>query len=240
MIADILTVMWKERKGLFRHRGSRFRAVFTMMVPVIMVAVYFPWQTGRDWVDGPVALFALIVPMILVGMAVPEAFAGERERHTLGTLLASRLPDRAILWGKVALAVGYGWAATIAILLLSLITLNATHWDGEFLFYSPSTGLAVLVLSLLVATVVAGAGILISLRAGTVQEATQILMAILITPPMLLSLVFLLLHERIRGVLDSLEFTEAVLVAGAVLLVIGLMLLRAAAARFKRSRLILG
>jgi len=240
VIADILTVMWKERKGLFRHRGSRFRAMFTMLVPVVMVAAYFPWQIGRDWVEGPPAFFALLVPVLFVGMAVPESFAGERERHTLGTLLASRLPDRAILWGKVALAIGYGWGATIVILLLALVTVNATHWEGEVLLYTPSVGLAILVLSFLVSTLVAGTGILISLRAGTVQEATQILMAILMMPPMLLGVVFLIIHDRIGGFPKGIDFTEAVLIAGAVLAVISLGLLWAAAKRFKRSRLILG
>jgi len=240
VIADILTVMWKERRGLFRHRGSRLRAALTMLVPVAMVAAYFPWQIGRDWVEGPPALFALLVPILFVGMAVPESFAGERERHTLGTLLASRLPDRAILWGKVAVAVGYGWGATIVILLLALVTVNATHWEGEVLLYSPSVGVAVLVLSFLVATLVAGAGILISLRAGTVQEATQLLMTILIVPPMLLGVVLMVMHDRIGGVLEGIDFTEAVLIAGAVLAVVGLGLLWAAARRFKRSRLILG
>ena len=54
-----------------------------------MVAIYVPLQMGRDWVDSPGSLFCLIVPLMLVGMTIPESFAGERERHTLATLLAS-------------------------------------------------------------------------------------------------------------------------------------------------------
>ena len=100
MIADIWTVIWKERKSLFRHRGSRLRAVFNLLIPVGLVAIYFPLGEGHNWVSSPVALFALIIPMLLVGTTVPDAFAGERERHTLSTLLASRLPDRAVLFGK--------------------------------------------------------------------------------------------------------------------------------------------
>ena len=45
---DILTVMWKERKGLFRFRGSRGRFLLTLMTPVLLAAV-MPLQIGRDW-----------------------------------------------------------------------------------------------------------------------------------------------------------------------------------------------
>jgi ABC-type Na+ efflux pump permease subunit len=40
---------------------------------------------------------------------ITDSIAGERERQTLETLLASRLPDRAILLGKVAAITLLGW-----------------------------------------------------------------------------------------------------------------------------------
>lgn len=240
MIADIWTVMWKEWKCLFRYRGSRLRALMTLLIPVGLVAIYFPLSEGHHWVDSPVALFALIVPMILVGMAIPDSFAGERERHTLGTLLASRLPDRAILFGKLAVAVAFGWIATIFILLVGLVTLNVAHWEGHMLLYSPTVALADLVLSFLVATIVAGAGIFISLRAATVQEAQQMLMSIFLVPLVGLSLIFFAFHKQIGNALGGLDFTQVVLIAIAVLVVVDVMLLLAAMARFKRARLILG
>jgi hypothetical protein len=114
MLGDIWTVMWKERKGLLRIRGSRTRALLTLLVPVLMIAMVAPLQLGREWVDGAWSLVgAFLIPMILIGITIPESFAGERERHTLETLLASRLPDRAILFGKVGLAVAYGWIMTL-------------------------------------------------------------------------------------------------------------------------------
>lgn len=50
-MGDILTVMWKERKGLFRQRGSRARALFGLLVPVAVLAIYMPLSMGREWVD---------------------------------------------------------------------------------------------------------------------------------------------------------------------------------------------
>jgi ABC-2 type transport system permease protein len=239
MMADIWTVMWKERRGLFRHRGNRWRAVLTLLVPIGIFAIYFPLDTGRDWVDSPVALFSLIVPLIMVGMAIPDSFAGERERHTLGTLLASRLPDRAILFGKIAVAVGYGWIATIIILLVGLVTVNAAHWEGHVLLYSPTIALMVVVLSFLVAMLVAGAGIFISLRAATVQEAQQLLMTILLVIPMVLGFVFFAFHNQIGDALEGIDVMQIVYIAMAVLFVVDVVLLLAATARFQRARLIL-
>ena len=90
MIADIFTVVWKERKGLLRHRGSRSRAALTMLIPIVMISIFFPWSMGPDWLKDPVGviLVSVIIPMLLVGITIPESFAGERERHTLETLLA--------------------------------------------------------------------------------------------------------------------------------------------------------
>src|SRR3972149_5160056 len=107
MMHDISTMFWKERKGLLMQGGSRWRAVVTVLIMVVMIGVFFPLQMGRDWLDaGWSLLAAFLFPLILVGITIPESFAGERERHTLSTLLASRLPDRAIFFGKLGLAIG--------------------------------------------------------------------------------------------------------------------------------------
>ena len=247
MIDDILTVMWKERKGLFRYQGSVRTMVLNLVVPVGMLGIFLPLQEGRGWVSSPLVLLAaVLLPAILVGMKIPDSFAGERERHTLGTLLASRLPDRAILFGKVVTAVAYGWGMGLFAFLLGLVTVNVVHWDGRLLLYSPRIALVAVGLSLLVAVFVAGVGIFISLRAATVQEATQTLMfAVLVLPMVLQMVLFVALRsgpggkERIREVLGSLGSTEFILAVLAVLVVIDLGLLMVAVARFQRAKLIL-
>ena len=240
MIGDMLTVIWKERKSLFVSRGSRLRAMVNLFIPVLLVAIYIPWNEGRDWVSSPVALSALIVPVLLVGTTVPDAFAGERERHTLSTLLASRLPDRAVLFGKLAVAVGYGWLVTLIAILLGLVTVNAAHGEGHVLLYSPTVAVADVVLSFLVATFVAGIGILISLRSSTVQAAQQLLMTILLIPPLVLAVIFSVFHKQIGNALGGIDFMQAVLIAMGVLMAADMVLLLAIVARFRRARLILG
>ena len=240
MIGDMLTVIWKERKSLFVSRGSRLRAMVNLFIPVLLVAIYIPWNEGRDWVSSPVALSALIIPVLLVGTTVPDSFAGERERHTLSTLLASRLPDRAVLFGKLAVAVGYGWLVTLLAILLGLVTVNAAHGEGHVLLYSPTVAVADVVLSFLVATFVAGIGILISLRSSTVQAAQQLLMTILLIPPLVLAVIFSVFHRQIGNTLGGIDFMQAVLIAMGVLMAADMVLLLAIMARFRRARLILG
>jgi ABC-2 type transport system permease protein len=212
-----------------------------------MLGIYLPLQIGRALVEGPWSLVASVfIPMMMVGMMIPESFAGERERHTLGTLLASRLPDQAILFGKVAVAVGYAWGMALMLLLVSLVMVNVTHWEGQVLLYTPIMALANVALSLLMASLVAGLGVLISLRASTVQEAQQNLMAATLFPLVLLQMIPLLLlnvvpdgRARLKELVAAANPTQIILIVMAVLVVLDLGLLVAAMARFKRARLIL-
>ncbi len=247
MIADILTVMWKEKKGLLRSQGSRTKAVLGFLIPMVMLGIYLPLQIGRALVEGPWSLLASVfIPMMLVGMMIPESFAGERERHTLETLLASRLTDRAILFGKVAVAVGYAWGITLILLLVSLVMVNVTHWDGQVLFYTPIMVLANVALSLLLADLVASLGVLISLRAATVQEAQQNLMTATLFPLVLLQMIPLLLLNLVPDgktllikIVAAANPAQIVIIVMAVLVVLDLALLGAAMIRFQRARLIL-
>ena len=247
MIEDIKTMMWKERKGLLRQGGSRIRAAATLLILVIMVGVFFPLQMGRDWLDTAWSLMAaFIFPLILVGITVPESFAAERERHTLPTLLASRLPDRAIFFGKLGLAIAYGWIVTLVILLFSLIVVNVLFWEGRILFYVPGVFLADVALSGLMSCLTASLGVLISLRSATTQGAQQALMFMLLIPLMALQLIPVVLlslvpngREIFRQLLEETDFATLMLFVVAVLVVINVGLLLAAMARFKRARLIL-
>jgi ABC-2 type transport system permease protein len=247
MIFDVLTVMWKESQGLIRYQGSLSKTMLSLLIPVVMMGIYLPIQIGRALIEGPWSiLISVFIPMMLVGMTIPESFAGERERHTLGTLLASRLPDRAILFGKVAMSVGYALAITLALHLINLVMVNIAHWDGRVLLYTPIVALANVALSLLMAGLVANLGVLISMRASTVQGAQQTLMVATLFPLVFLQMIPLLLLNVVpdgRALLK--EFVAAanpsqiMLIVVIVLIVLDLALFMGAMTHFKRARLIL-
>jgi ABC-2 type transport system permease protein len=246
MKQDILTVIWKERQGLLYQRGGRMRAIWLLFVAIVMIAILLPLQMGEEWFTTAWSVIAaLILPLLLVGTAVPESFAGERERHTLPTLLASRLPDRAILFGKLITTTGYGWGLTLILLALSLLVANLVAWQGYFAFYSPPLLISDVMLSLLMSGVVASLGVLISLRSATVQGAQQALMGALLIPLMMVQIVPIVLMSIVpngRALISQITKADFAIVVGMIismLLLLNFGLFAAALARFKRARLIL-
>jgi ABC-2 type transport system permease protein len=210
-----------------------------MLSPAILATI-FPFTEGPDYVKSLLSIIiSVFIPVILVSITIPDSFAGERERHTLGTLLASRLPDRAILFGKFAMGVGFAWGVTLFFLLLSLVVVNIAHWEGKLLIFTPTILFADLALSFLFSTLSAGAGVLISLRSETVQQATQTLVAIFLMPPMLLQVVFLLFKDQLGELINNLNPNLALLIIVVVLALADVGVFAAAMARFQRSQMYL-
>lgn len=242
MIGDIGTVIWKEAREVLSLSGGR--AKWGLLVFVGLFGVLMPLQMGREWVESPVALaYWSWIPLLLVNSTIADAFAGERERHTLETLLASRLSDRAILFGKVLAAVAYGCAVTWTSILIGLVTLNLTHGGQGILLYSPGLSLGILGLSILSAGLAAGAGVLISLRASTVRQAQLVLsravIVLIFVPIFGVQALPSAWKARLGELLLNLDLTRAVILAMGILIAIDAALLAAAMARFRRTKLIL-
>jgi len=237
--ADMGAVMWKERKSILRFRGSRSRLMLTMLSPILL-ATFFPWQWGPEWVSQvPPLVMAFIVPAILVGLTVPDSFAGERERHTLQTLLASRLPDRAILWGKLVVSLLFGWGVTLCMMLITLVVLNIAFWDGQLLLYTLPIGLGSVVLSFISASLIGGLGVLLSLRSETAQEAAQKLMGFIMVPAILLQVVFFAFQDRAVQVIETVNGPRLLVIVLGVMLALDVVIMLLAMRSFRRSRLAL-
>lgn len=242
-MSDLATVMWKEWRSIVSGRARR--QVLLVGGMLAFWAVVFPIQTGSDWVSDPfpVALLGIAMPIVMVGIIVPDAIAGERERHTLRTLLASRLPDRAILYGKLAFAVVFGWLAAPLILAIALVTVNVTAGADEFLLYDAGVLVSVLVAGLLLSLLTGGIGIFVSLRARTAQEAQQVTVFAMMVPMMLLTLgaIVLVGNPQALAFIDWLGSDDAGFVGPVAMIVLALVdafILRAADLRFRRGRLI--
>jgi ABC-2 type transport system permease protein len=244
MITDIGTIIWKEWKEIFLQRGSRRSSFLSLAVIIGMVGVFFPLQAGREWLTSPTGLITWAwLPLFLVMGVVADAFAGERERHTLETLLASRLPDRAILFGKIGAAVLYGWSITVVSVLLGAITVNVTSRTGRLLFYPASLFAAILILSLLTSLLMAGIGVLVSLSSATTRVAYQKMslafMAVWFVPFIALSLIPRRVLIGLTQSLPVLNIQQLGIGAVIVLVILDIIFILAAMNRFRRSRLIL-
>jgi ABC-2 type transport system permease protein len=245
MNTDIMTIIWKESKGLLKQGKGRSKSILVLLTPVLMFGIILPIQFREEWLTMAWSLtIALFTPIVLVAPTICESFAGERERHTLETLLASRLPDRAILFGKMLVAIIYGYGMTIILLVMSLVIVNILVWHGKFQFYPLGILLPDLGLGLLFSGLMVTLGILISLRSATVQNAQQVLMMVVVIPIFgLQAIVFLiptfLPMGTIREFLGRFDYNQILLILLGGLLVIDMGLLLATMSRFKRSRLIL-
>lgn len=244
MIADIGTVMWKEWRELLRQRESMRGGVLRLLIFTGVFGVFLPLQMGRDWVESPRMLMLWgWVPLFLVTSVVADSFAGERERHTLETLLASRLSDRAILFGKLSAALSYGFGLALLGVILGPVTVNLRHGHNGLLLYSPLIAVSIIGLMFLGAALAASAGVLVSLRAASVRQAQQTMsiaiMLLLFVPIYGIQALPENWKMAMTRVFMNANATQLIFIAMAVLVVIDAVLLVAAMARFKRSRLIL-
>lgn len=109
---------WKEYKELLSGYGNVRRNLYSLLLFTVLLGLYFPWVAGPDFVRTPAVLLLYIwFPLCMMLSVMIDSFAGERDRHTLETLLASRLPDSAIVLGKILPVVIYGIGVTVASLL---------------------------------------------------------------------------------------------------------------------------
>ncbi|NJP04778.1 MAG: ABC transporter permease subunit [Chloroflexaceae bacterium] len=242
MIQDTATVLWKELAELLQ-RMRKPSALFGVLFYLVIFGVFPVLLIGPLFAASPLAFAYWSIIPILVGTGVAtNAFAGERERHTLETLLATRLPDRAILFGKLAASLLYSTIYLVLAMLAGILTLNLSYGDGQLLAYTPAVAVGGLVLGLLVAAVMSAAGVLASLRAETVREAGQKL-AIILFPVFLLyfSFSFVPIEQRVMLIEQIASVNTWLVLAGAALLLLALLalLLPQTVQRFQRSRLLL-
>jgi ABC-2 type transport system permease protein len=234
---DLSTMIWKEWRD-FLWSGGR-SDLLRPLLNIAILGVILPLSFGQDWIDlarAPV-LIVLFTPFMFIILIISDAIAGERERHTLETLLASRMSGQAILLSKVLVAVGYNLLMTLFCLLIGDVVVNLSQRVGPWQFYSPINLFAVvLVLCFLTTLLAASGGVLISLRSATVRQASQTMLLAMIMLGLAVSMVIRLLPP---GLLASLTSSQMVSVTLAVLVVLDAILLAASLVSFQRSRLIL-
>jgi ABC-2 type transport system permease protein len=249
MLTDAWIVMVKEwREVLLRGMGLRGTVGFFGLI-LIVFGVAIPVRAGRLWVEIPwMALVFSWLPLMLVMAVVADSFAGERERHTLETLLASRLSDSSILYGKVAAAVAFAYGMLLLVSAMSIVTVNVAVADRQGLLLWPGgETFGVVVLGLLLTVLCATIGVMVSLRSETVRQANlRLSMGLIVFFPavgFLLGSVWTLLPPDIQlTILSAVELwqpAQVLAVIALALVLIDAALLRVASRLFVRSRLIL-
>ncbi len=243
MITDILTVAWKELREMLVQGDPRGRSKMSLILLVVIFGIVLPLQNGRDWIDSPISILVWgWMPFLWVSGIVADSFAGERERHTLKSLLSTRLSDRAILFGKLLAALLYGCILTWIILLVSLITVNAAYARGELLLFPLPLSIGAVVFTILVSGLAASIGVLVSLRAGSVRQAQQLMsvgMLVLFIPLMLVQFLPSAMRQSLIQGAYHINLAQAVVWVAFGLLILDGILTAIGMYLFQRSKLIL-
>jgi ABC-2 type transport system permease protein len=173
VISDLRTVLWKEWKEIFAQSGSRRGTIVNWLFVIAIFGVLLPIGQGKSWFSGGIAI-SLWPTTFTATSLLADSIAGERERHTLDTLLASRLPNTAILFGKVLAALTFTWAVIALSVVAGWLAVNLTH-RGDGIMWPTWIALAIIGAVMLATIFLAGIGVLVSMRSPTVRQANQLL-----------------------------------------------------------------
>ena len=172
----------------------------------------------------------LIVPLMVSSVLAADAFAGEKERRTLETLLHLPIADRDLFIAKVlgaflpALAVS--WAGFVAFAVVA----NTVAWGVMHRIFVPTRLWLVMIFWVAPAVAALGLGVMVrvSARARTAQEANQLGGAVV------LPLIFLAVGQSTGLLLVTLPVAVAI---GAAIWAVAAWLIARGANRFTRDQL---
>jgi ABC-2 type transport system permease protein len=234
---DLSTILWKEWRGSLLQGGGRAWIRPGLLIAILGIA--WPLLGKLAWMElSPLqVLVILFFSFSVVTSIIADSVAGERERHTLETLLASRIPDRAIALGKVAAVVLYSWALLIAGLCLGALVCSLAYAQGRIHPYPTDRLLFTLGLSLLVDILGATLGLLISMRTSTVRQAQQTV--VICTIALGVSAALLAQFLAKQPAIAALGTVQALLLVGGLIAVADLVLLSFSLRLFRRKRLFL-
>jgi ABC-2 type transport system permease protein len=170
----------------------------------------------------------LIVPMMVSAVLAADAFAGEKERRTLESLLHLPIADRDLFLAKVlgafVPAVVVSWAGFVCFAVVA----NGVAWPVMHRVFVPTRLWLVMIFWVAPAVAALGLGVMVrvSARARTAQEANQLGGAVI------LPLIFVAVGQATGLLLVDLPIAVAI---GAVVWVVAAALTLRGARRFARD-----
>lgn len=235
MDSDALLVAGKELRELLASRSLKI-LILQMGFLTVVFGLLIPYSQGPYWIGETyfLSVHMVFVPLLVTFPFVADCFAGERERKTLETLLATRLSERALFLGKALSVFVFAYIQVVAVVLTGLVALNLygrIELGMETLFlYSGPTMFAMFFVSAAVVVLGTGLGVLISLRSESVRSAQRV--AGVINLVLFLPLFFGFLAFRLSWVSVLITLIIVLLSAGSAC-AIGIR-------SFQRERLVLG
>jgi ABC-type Na+ efflux pump permease subunit len=172
----------------------------------------------------------LIVPLMVSAVLAADAFAGEKERRTLESLLHLPVADRDLFVAKLLVsfvpALAVSWIGFVGFAAVT----NTVAWPIVGRIFIPTRLWLVMIFWVAPAVAALGLGVMVrvSARAQTTQEANQLGGAVI------LPLIFLAMGQATGLLLVDLPIAVAI---GGFVWVVALWLIARGARRFSRDRL---
>jgi ABC-type Na+ efflux pump permease subunit len=172
----------------------------------------------------------LIVPIMVSAVLAADAFAGEKERKTLESLLHLPVSDRDLFVAKVLAAFVPAMVVSWVGFVLFTIVANSIAWPVVHRVFVPTKLWMVVIVWVAPAVALLGLGVMtrVSARVKTSQEANQLGGAVI------LPLIVLAMGQASGLLLVTLPVAMAI---GGVVWVVALWLVRGGARRFTRDQL---
>ncbi len=227
-MSDLATMLWKEAAEFVAGaRALRFSAVIVVFLGVMPALTGVRSSTAAALQS---VGYVLITSVFVTAQSAPELILRERSGHSLETLLATRLPDRAIFAGKVLSGAAVGYLMAMATLAIQLVAWALRTHGWNWLGLSDAAGRwFVLGGPAVLATYLATVGTIVAMRVGDQRSAylvTIVSLAVLALPLLLHVVTVTTSASGLRSLVLGLAVVDAVLLAVGVRL-------------FRRERLIL-
>jgi len=172
----------------------------------------------------------LIVPLMVSAVLAADAFAGEKERKTLESLLHLPIPDRDLFVAKLLTALLPALAVSWVGFAAFCVVANGVAWPVMHRVFVPTPLWLVMIFWVGPAVAMLGLAVMVrvSARTRTAQEANQLGGAVI------LPLIFLSVGQASGILLVTLPVALAI---GAAIWLLALVLVRGGLERFTRDRL---
>lgn len=237
MVNEIRAIFWKEWREFFFQQSIKDKLQTILLI--IVLGVVLPVNKGRDWFNTPFFYsVAVMGPILMATTVICDLFVGERERHTLETLLASKLSDKGIVLGKLLFAVSYATSITILLLVLNVIAINVQYYKGTFLVFSVKSVFILAFINFFLAFFTALIGVIISMGAKTVKQGQLMLTISFIAIILISSMLMNQLPDSFKitffNYYNSVSYVALFMVSGPILLSIYWLMLKYTFYRFKK------
>jgi ABC-2 type transport system permease protein len=172
--SQIAAVLWKEWRETARLSRTVRSTAFRFLLLIVFAAV-LGWRHGATFGREFSTIVLLVQFTLLATMPiVTDVIAGEKERHTLETLLASGASSTAILLGKFLWILLFGVGLAFVACLIEVAMVAVRFGPSALNGMSPSLILAGMLLGAGAGALLASLGVLFSLHTSTVRSANQL------------------------------------------------------------------